>query len=94
MTLIESETAVPSTRGTRGQRLTVADLPSPREKRWTTDKKDIVVACVNGRLLTEQEVIRRYSLTPAEYRAWKTDAAHRRQRKLKMTRAATPQRRH
>jgi len=49
--------------GPLGEPLTIADLPSPKTKRWVVRRKAEVVAAVNGGLLTIDEVLERYNLT-------------------------------
>ena len=56
--------------GPDGTPLTVADLPSPKIRRWVVRRKAIVVAAVRGGLLTLEEACVRYSLTGEEFRAW------------------------
>lgn len=56
--------------GPLGEPLTLADLPSPRTKRWVVRRKAEVVAAVNGGLLTIDEVCERYGLTLEEFASW------------------------
>tara|TARA_B100000678_G_scaffold18416_1_gene14326 strand:- start:72 stop:371 length:300 start_codon:yes stop_codon:yes gene_type:complete len=56
--------------GPLGEPLTVADLPSPKTKRWVIRRKAEVVAAVNGGLLTIDEVLERYGLTLEEFASW------------------------
>ena len=56
--------------GPLGEPLTLADLPSPRTKRWVIRRKAEVVAAVNGGLLTIEEVLERYGLTLEEFASW------------------------
>ena len=56
--------------GPLGEPLTLADLPSPTTKRWVVRRKAEVVAAVNGGLLTIDEVLERYALTPEEFASW------------------------
>jgi len=58
-------------KGPDGQSITIADLPSQDTKRWVIKKKAIVVAAVNGGLLTITEACERYSLSLDEFLAWK-----------------------
>lgn len=58
-------------KGPDGQSITTADLPSRDTKRWVIKKKAIVVAAVNGGLLTITEACERYSLSVDEFLAWK-----------------------
>jgi len=56
--------------GPLGEPLTIADLPSPKTKRWVMRRKAEVVAAVNGGLLTIDEVLERYNLTLEEFASW------------------------
>src|SRR3546814_14614564 len=56
--------------GPLGEPLTLADLPSPDTRRWVVRRKAEVVAAVNGGLLTIDEVLERYGLTPEEFASW------------------------
>ena len=56
--------------GPLGEQLTLADLPSPRTKRWVVRRKAEVVAAVNGGMLTMDEVLERYGLTLEEFASW------------------------
>ena len=56
--------------GSLGEPLTLADLPSPKTKRWVIRRKAEVVAAVNGGLLTIDEVLERYGLTLEEFASW------------------------
>lgn len=59
-----------SVKGPDGQKLTIADLPSPSIKRWVTRRKAEVVAAVSGGLLTREAACDRYSLSAEEYETW------------------------
>ena len=61
--------------GPDGRQITIADLPSPRTKRWVSRRKAEVVAAVEGGLLSLDDVCRRYSLTAEEFMSWE-DALH------------------
>ena len=56
--------------GPLGEPLTLANLPSPKTKRWVIRRKAEVVAAVNGGLLTIDEVLERYGLTLEEFASW------------------------
>lgn len=56
--------------GPLGELLTLADLPSPKTKRWVIRRKAEVVAAVNGGLMTIDEVLERYNLTLEEFASW------------------------
>ncbi|NCP19558.1 MAG: DUF1153 domain-containing protein [Erythrobacter sp.] len=56
--------------GPLGEPLSLADLPSPKTKRWVIRRKAEVVAAVNGGLLSIDEVLERYGLTLEEFASW------------------------
>ena len=56
--------------GPLGEPLTLADLPSPKTKRWVIRRKAEVVAAVNGGLLSIDDVLERYGLTLEEFASW------------------------
>ena len=56
--------------GPLGNRLTLADLPSPDTKRWVVRRKAEVVAAVRGGLLSQEEACRRYALNSDEFLCW------------------------
>jgi hypothetical protein len=63
---------VKSVTGPDGSRLTMANLPSPRTKRWVIRRKAEVVAAVRGGLLSLEEACGRYTLTVEEFFAWQS----------------------
>lgn len=54
-------------KGPDGAPLTINDLPKPGITRWVVRRKAIVVAAVNGGLLTIEEACARYDLTTEEF---------------------------
>ncbi|NND48688.1 MAG: DUF1153 domain-containing protein [Rhizobiales bacterium] len=56
--------------GPDGSPLTVADLPSPKTRRWVIRRKAEVVAAVRGGLLSLEEACERYTLTVEEFLSW------------------------
>jgi Protein of unknown function (DUF1153) len=56
--------------GPDGRRLTLADLPSPKTKRWVIRRKGEIVAAVRGRLLSLEEACQRYNLHREEFLTW------------------------
>lgn len=58
--------------GADGNPLTLADLPG-RDARWNGKRKAQVVAAVRGNLLSFDEAMRRYGLSPGEYYAWEEE---------------------
>lgn len=64
---IASSTAV---LGPDGDKLTLADLPSPGIKRWVTRRKAQVVAAVRGGLISLDDACRRYGISQEEFQGW------------------------
>jgi len=56
--------------GLNGDVITLADLPSPRTKRWVIRRKAEVVLAVHGGLLSLDDACKRYALTVEEFLAW------------------------
>jgi hypothetical protein len=54
-----------------GSPLTMADLPSPKTKRWVPRRKAEVVAAVRGGLLSLGDACNRYSLSIDEFLIWR-----------------------
>lgn len=54
-----------------GRVLTFFDLPPATEKRWTVNKKAVVVRAVEADMLTLEEAMKRYSLSRAEFNSWR-----------------------
>ncbi len=72
--------------GPLGEALTLADLPSPKTKRWVVRRKAEVVAAVNGGLLTLDEVLERYNLTLEEFASWQRSVDRSGMQGLRVTR--------
>ena len=58
--------------GADGRPLTLADLPA-RDVRWSKKRKAQVVAAVRGNLITCDEAVRRYGLSPMEFVVWESE---------------------
>lgn len=56
--------------GPLGELLSIDDLPPPSTRRWTPRRKAEVVAAVNGKLLSIEEVCGRYALSLEELVGW------------------------
>ena len=56
--------------GPDGQPMGLADLPSPKTKRWVARRKAEVVAGVEGGLLSIEQACRLYALTLEEFMGW------------------------
>lgn len=56
--------------GPLGEALSRADLPPSNTSRWVVRRKAVVVAAVNGGLLTVAEACQRYGLTLEELASW------------------------
>lgn len=72
--------------GPYGERLTLDMLPPPGTRRWVIRRKAELVAAVEGKLLTVNELLRRYGITPTEFENWKKAAASFGMRGLRTTR--------
>ncbi len=57
--------------GPLGERLSLADLPSPGTKRWVIRRKAEVVAAVEGGLLSLNDACARYHLSEEEFEGWR-----------------------
>ncbi|MEO0761222.1 MAG: DUF1153 domain-containing protein [Pseudomonadota bacterium] len=72
--------------GPDGERMTLADLPSPETRRWVPRRKAKVVAAIEGGLISEAAALERYSLTPEEYALWRAALVRHGMRGLCVTR--------
>jgi hypothetical protein len=63
--------------GADGCPLTLEDLPPREGARWNTRLKGQVVAAVRGNLISFDDAVRRYSLSPDEFRDWERELLHR-----------------
>ncbi|MEM8842236.1 MAG: DUF1153 domain-containing protein [Pseudomonadota bacterium] len=68
---MENENEAPYVIGPDGEKLTLSDLPSAKTRRWVPRRKARVVAAVEGGLISQEEALKRYSLTDEEYDGWK-----------------------
>ncbi len=59
--------------GPYGERITMKDLPRAGTRRWVIRRKAIVVAAVDGGLLTLDEACDRYGLSHEEFASWARD---------------------
>ena len=75
-----------SVKGPDGQKLTLADLPSPGISRWVTRRKAEVVAAVLGGVLTRESACERYNLTEEEFEGWERLYARHGSKGLRTTR--------
>lgn len=69
-----------------GQPISLADLPPTDSTRWVWRRKAMLVAVVDGGLLSLEEACERYRLTVEEFMAWKLDYADRGHEALKIRR--------
>jgi len=60
------------TRDLKGNVITLLDLPEPTTRRWTPNKKAIVVRAVDSRIISLQEALTRYNLTESEFNFWRS----------------------
>jgi hypothetical protein len=56
--------------GPQGERITLAQMPRAGLKRWTQRDKALVVAAVQGGLLSFSEACSRYPLYADDYLSW------------------------
>src|SRR6185436_13195342 len=54
----------------RGIASSAIDLPPPDTKRWVTRRKAAIVNAVRNRVISLEEVCRRYELSVEEFLAW------------------------
>ena len=57
----------------RGDIIAPYDLPSPDTRRWTAQKKSVVVLAVQGGMCSLQDALDRYHMTEAEFRIWEEE---------------------
>jgi hypothetical protein len=77
--------------GPNGVRMTLADLPAPDTRRWVIRRKAEVVTAVRGGLLTLEDALARYGLTPEEFAAWGAAFDHHGMAGLRTTRRTVRQ---
>ena len=65
-----------STIGLNGRHLTLADLPPIDLKHWLPAHKANIATAVRGRLITADEVCKRYKLTLEELKMWEQNLAN------------------
>ncbi|HEY7611172.1 MAG TPA: DUF1153 domain-containing protein [Alphaproteobacteria bacterium] len=58
--------------GADGRPLTLQDLPA-NDVRWSKKRKAQVVAAVRGNLISFEDAVRRYGLSPGEFIAWESE---------------------
>lgn len=56
--------------GPDGNWLTIADIPSPRTKRWVARRKAEVITAVRSGLITCEQACSRYGLSQEEFLEW------------------------
>ncbi|MEL6979706.1 MAG: DUF1153 domain-containing protein [Pseudomonadota bacterium] len=56
--------------GPDGQKLTKADLPSNKTRRWVIRRKAEVVAAVRGGLISLEEACETYGISLEEFESW------------------------
>jgi hypothetical protein len=72
------------TRDMDGRIVTIADLPRA-DTRWTPRRKIIVIAAIEGGLITEEECAARYAISTEELALWKRRLYSIGQRALRVT---------
>ena len=68
-----------------GSVMSRADLPAPGTRRWVASRKLAVVRGVVGGLLSREEALQRYALSPEEFDEWCRAVARRGEAGLKVT---------
>jgi hypothetical protein len=68
-----------------GSVLSRADLPPPETRRWVASRKAVVVRAVVYGLVTESEVMQRYSLSEEEFALWRAAVESHGEKALKVT---------
>jgi hypothetical protein len=63
--------------GLDGRPLTLEDLPPGEGARWNGKRKAQVVAAVRGNLISFDDAVRRYCLSPDEFRDWERELLQR-----------------
>ncbi|RMF35232.1 MAG: DUF1153 domain-containing protein [Alphaproteobacteria bacterium] len=71
--------------GLNGELISRADLPAPDTKRWVARRKAMVVAAVNGGLISAEEACERYALSMEELDSWRQAVAKHGTRALRVT---------
>lgn len=69
-----------------GSRMSLGDLPAPDTKRWVASRKAAVVRAVVGGLISKEEAVKTYSLSPEEFDAWQRAVQDHGEKALKTTR--------
>ena len=61
---------LPTGRDLRGNVVTIADLPAATQRRWTPNRKAVVVSAVQNGIISLEAVLSRYDMTEQEFRLW------------------------
>ena len=83
---MEHTSSVPYVIGPDGEKMTPADLPSPKVRRWVPRRKARVVAAVEGGMISREEACSRYAISPEEFEDWKSGLSRHGLRGLCVTR--------
>ena len=68
-----------------GTVMTRADLPDPSTRRWVASRKAAVVRAIGGGLITPDEAIEMYALSPEELETWQSNVERHGEAALKAT---------
>ena len=68
-----------------GRRMTRADLPDCKTRRWVASRKAAVVRAVEGGLISEDEACRMYQLSDEELQEWQSAVEQHGESALKAT---------
>lgn len=85
---MEDKRSVPYVIGPDGEKMTRTDLPAPDTQRWVPRRKARVVAAVEGGLISEEEALTRYAISPEEFAFWRKGLRSFGMRGLKVTEIA------
>ncbi len=68
-----------------GTKMTRADLPDPKTRRWVASRKAAVVRAVGAGLLSRKAALDTYSLTEEEFASWEAAVSQHGEAALKAT---------
>ena len=68
-----------------GSVMTLADLPSPKTRRWVASRKAAVVRGVRFGLISKEDALKRYALSEEEFDQWETAMSAHGEKALKVT---------
>jgi hypothetical protein len=72
-----------------GNVIAINDLPPADTRRWTPNKKAVLVRAVQGELISREELLARYNMEEAEFARWERELARIGANGLKVTKFNT-----